>query len=57
MKTAVTGEADAEGIVYNRSLIDLGHRHDHHGSGDKVVQRPLAFYEAVGRVLAREGRP
>lgn len=28
-----------------------------HGSGDKVAQRPLAFYEAVGRVLAQEGRP
>jgi transposase len=27
------------------------------GSGDTVAQRPLAFYEAVGRVLAREGRP
>ncbi len=28
-----------------------------HGSGDKVAQRPLAFYEAVGRALAQEGRP
>ena len=26
------------------------------GSGDQVARRPLAFYEAVGRVLAREGR-
>jgi transposase len=24
--------------------------------GDKVAQRPLAFYDAVGRALAREGR-
>lgn len=28
-----------------------------HGSGDKVTQRPLAFYEAIGRVMAQEGRP
>lgn len=26
------------------------------GSGDQVARRPLAFYEAVGRVLAQEGR-
>ena len=25
--------------------------------GDRVAQRPLAFYDAVGRALAREGRP
>ncbi len=28
-----------------------------HGSGDKVAQRSLAFYDAVGRALAQEGRP
>ena len=28
-----------------------------HGSGDRVVQRPLAFYDAVARAMAREQRP
>lgn len=28
-----------------------------HGSGDKVAHRSLAFYDAVGRALAQEGRP
>ncbi len=27
------------------------------GAGDKVLQRPLAFYDAVGKALARENRP
>ena len=26
-----------------------------HGAGDKVVQRPLAFYDAVARVMAQQG--
>ena len=28
-----------------------------HGSGDRVVQRPLAFYDAVAKAMAREQRP
>ncbi|MER9696318.1 IS21 family transposase [Mesorhizobium sp. M0179] len=28
-----------------------------HGSGDRVAQRPLAFYDAVARVMAKEQRP
>jgi transposase len=28
-----------------------------HGSGDRVVQRPLAFYDTVARAMAREQRP
>jgi hypothetical protein len=28
-----------------------------YGSGDKVARRPLAFYDAIGQVLAQEGRP
>lgn len=27
-----------------------------HGAGDNVPQRPLAFYDAVGRALAQEQR-
>jgi transposase len=27
------------------------------GAGDIVAQRPLAFYDAIGRVIALEGRP
>lgn len=27
-----------------------------HGAGDTVLQRPLAFYDAVGQAMAREGR-
>ena len=27
-----------------------------HGAGDKVAQRPLAFYDAIGRALAQERR-
>jgi hypothetical protein len=26
-------------------------------AGDTVLQRPLAFYDAIGRVLAQENRP
>ena len=28
-----------------------------HGSGDRVAQRPLAFYDAVAKAMARERRP
>jgi hypothetical protein len=28
-----------------------------HGSGDKVAQRPLTFYDAVARAMAQENRP
>ncbi len=28
-----------------------------HGSGDRVAQRPLAFYDAIARVMAKEQRP
>jgi transposase len=28
-----------------------------HGSGDRVLQRPLAFYDAVAQLMAREQRP
>ncbi|OWK21325.1 hypothetical protein AJ88_16690 [Mesorhizobium amorphae CCBAU 01583] len=28
-----------------------------HGSGDRVTQRPLAFYDAVARAMAQENRP
>lgn len=28
-----------------------------HGSGDRVAQRPLAFYDAVAKAMAREQRP
>jgi transposase len=28
-----------------------------HGSGDKVAQRPLAFYDAVAKAMAQENRP
>ena len=27
-----------------------------HGAGDTVLQRPLAFYDAIGQAMAREGR-
>jgi len=27
------------------------------GAGDIVAQRPLAFYDAIGRAIALEGRP
>jgi len=28
-----------------------------HGSGDRVLQRPLAFYDAVAQMMAKEQRP
>ena len=45
----------------HRKIHDRRHRHAHHddgvtlrAAGDKVAQRPLAFYDAVGRAMAQE---
>jgi hypothetical protein len=45
----------------HRKIHDRPRRHAHHddgvtlrGAGDKVAQRPLTFYDAVGRAMAQE---
>ncbi len=39
------------------SLKDARRRHCRQAAGDTVLQRSLAFYDAVGKVLAQENRP
>ena len=60
MKTAVTGEGNAEGIVYNRSLIDLARNFGFHPKACQAyraktkgkVERPFRYIrsDTSGRI-------